>query len=140
MQPLSLMNIIIDTNIFISALIKDSLTREIIVNSPFHFFITEGELIEIKKYEKLIIKKSGLSAIELKELIRILLKYMNVVRNDLILEHKNKAKEIMGKIDKDDVIFIATALAKNAVIWSDDKHFQKQKEIKIFTTKEIKNL
>ena len=65
---------------------------------------------------------------------------MNVVRNDLILEHKNKAKEIMGKIDKDDVIFIATALAKNAVIWSDDKHFQKQKEIKIFTTKEIKNL
>lgn len=140
MQPLSLMNIIIDTNIFISALIKDSLTREIIVNSPFHFFIPEGELIEIKKYEKLIIKKSGLSAIELKELIRILLKYMNVVRNDLILEHKNKAKEIMGKIDKDDVIFIATALAKNAVIWSDDKHFQKQKEIKIFTTKEIKNL
>ncbi|MCK5043986.1 PIN domain-containing protein [Candidatus Pacearchaeota archaeon] len=134
------MNIIIDTNIFISALIKDSLTREIIVNSPFHFFIPEGELIEIKKYEKLIIKKSGLSAIELKELIRILLKYMNVVRNDLILEHKNKAKEIMGKIDKDDVIFIATALAKNAVIWSDDKHFQKQKEIKIFTTKEIKNL
>jgi predicted nucleic acid-binding protein len=123
-----------------SALIKDSLTREIIVNSPFNFFIPEGELIEIKRYEKLIIKKSGLSVIKLRELIRILLRYINVIRNDLILEYKNKAKEIMGKIDKDDVIFIAAALEKNAVIWSDDKHFKKQKEIKIFTTKDIKNL
>jgi predicted nucleic acid-binding protein len=43
----------------------------------------------------------------------------------------------MGKIDKKDVPFIAAALALNCSIWSDDKHFKKQKEIKIFTTKEV---
>ena len=41
----------------------------------------------------------------------------------------------MEKIDKEDVIFIATALAYNATIWSDDTDFQKQNKIKILTTK-----
>jgi predicted nucleic acid-binding protein len=36
-----------------------------------------------------------------------------------------------------DVIFVATALSKNVVIWSDDKDFQKQKEIKVFATKDM---
>lgn len=43
----------------------------------------------------------------------------------------------MGKIDQDDVIFIASAIAYNAVIWTDDFHFQKQDKIKILTTKEM---
>ncbi len=46
----------------------------------------------------------------------------------------------MSKIDKNDVVFIAAALALNCPIWSDDKHFKKQKEIKIFTTKEISKM
>ena len=43
----------------------------------------------------------------------------------------------MGHIDKDDVIFIATALAFNCPIWSEDKHFQKQNIVKIFKTSKV---
>ncbi len=45
--------------------------------------------------------------------------------------------KIIGKIDKDDILFVATALAFNCPIWSDDKHFQKQKNVTVFTTKDI---
>jgi predicted nucleic acid-binding protein len=131
------MNLVIDTNIFISGLIKEGLTRFLILNSQFNLFIPEQELIEIKKHEELISQRSGESIGEIRDLIRFLLKYVTILRNDLLLEHTNKAEVIMEDIDKDDVIFIAAALFLNCSIWSDDKHFQKQKEIKTLTTKDI---
>lgn len=134
------MNLVIDTNIFISGLIKEGLTRFLILNSQFNLFIPEQELIEIKKYEGLISQKSGKSIGEIRDLIRFLLKYVTILRNDLLLDYTNKAENIMDKIDKDDVIFIAAALTLNCPIWSDDKHFQKQKEIKVLTTKNILEL
>lgn len=131
------MNLVIDTNIFISALIKDSLMRNLIVNSPFNLFIPEQEIIEIRKYEELILRKSGQTRDELRDLIGILLKYVTIIKNKNLLNYKPKAEEIMKRIDKSDIPFIASALALKCPIWSDDKHFQKQKEIKIFTTKDI---
>ena len=134
------MKFVIDTNIFLSALIKDGLTREIIINSPFKLFIPEQELIEIKRYEELIINKSGINKGDLRDLIRKLLRYITIIRNDQIIKYKCKAEEIIGNIDEDDVPFIAAALSLNSSIWSEDKHFQRQKEIKTLTTKEILRL
>ena len=131
------MNLVIDTNIFISALIKEGLVRYLIVHSPFNLFIPEQELIEIKKYERLISEKSKKPIGEIRDLIRKLLRYISIIRNEFLLDYNNQAENIMGKVDKDDVIFIAAALSLNCPIWSDDKHFQKQKEIKILTTKDI---
>ena len=131
------MNLVIDTNIFVSSLIKNSLTRYLIVNSPFSLFIPEQELIEIKKYEKLISEKSGQSLNEIRDLIRKLLKYVTILRNDILLKYKEYANKIIGQVDKSDVPFVAAALALSCAIWSDDRHFKKQKEVKIFTTKDI---
>jgi predicted nucleic acid-binding protein len=134
------MKLVIDTNVFLSALIKDGLTREIIVNSPFNLLIPEQELIEIKRYEDIIIKKSNINKEDLISLIKKLLKYITIVRNENISKYKCEANEIMSKIDQDDSIFVATALSLNCSIWSDDKHFKKQKKIETFTTKEILKL
>ncbi|MFH1590712.1 MAG: PIN domain-containing protein [archaeon] len=44
----------------------------------------------------------------------------------------------MDRIDPDDAIFIATALATpGSSIWSDDKDFEKQDRIHILKTKDI---
>src|SRR3990172_7166118 len=123
------MNIVIDTNIFISALIKNSLTRHLIINSKDNLLFPEFEFIEIKNHLPEILEKSGLSHKELEDLIKNLLRYVKVVRTEEIINYKNRAFGIMGEIDKGDIIFIATALATNAVIWSDDKHFKKQNEV-----------
>ncbi len=49
--------------------------------------------------------------------------------------------EIMGHIDKEDVTFIAAALSQgNAIIWSDDRHFEKQDKVITLKTRDLVNL
>jgi putative PIN family toxin of toxin-antitoxin system len=134
------MKIVIDSNVFISALIKkEGLSREIIINSYNDFLFSEYEFQEIYKYKEDIPKKSGYSEIEFIQAISLLLNYMKVISNEEICDYYDKACEIMNKIDHDDAIFIAIALAFDAVIWSDDYHFKMQNKIKSLTTEEMKN-
>ena len=131
------MNIVIDTNIFISALIKDGMTRNLIISSKDSLLIPEFEFDEIEKHKKEILEKSKLSESELNNLFSNLLKYVAVIETEKIIGYRGEAFEIIGKIDKDDVIFVATVLAFNAAIWSEDSDFQKQNKIKVLTTKDI---
>ena len=133
------MNIVIDTNIFISALIKDSLTRYIIVNSKDNLLLPEFELEEIYNHKDEIMKKAKLSEKELDILLLRLLRYVRVIPTDLIINQKEGAFRIIGHIDPDDVIFFATALTFNSIIWSDDKHFKMQDKINIIITKDMLN-
>ena len=49
-----------------------------------------------------------------------------------------KALELMKHIDKDDAPFIALALSfDNDGIWSNDAHFEKQHQVRIWTTKDL---
>ena len=128
------MNIIVDTNIIISALIKDSVTRKIIIQCNDNLFFPKIMIDEIKRHNNVILSKSGLSQDNLETILNTLLKYIKIIPSDEIKNFIPKARKIMEKIDPGDVIFIAAALYKNAAIWSDDKDFQEQKEVKIFTT------
>ena len=127
--------IILDTNIIISALIKSGITREIILKDSFEFLTPAYTLTEIYKYKKLICGKSKISFKEFDELINKLFKYIQVLNHPSYFSYLKKASRLIDDIK--DIPFIAGALALNCPIWSDDKHFQKQKEIKVFTTKEI---
>ena len=85
----------------------------------------------------MILDKSGMSEEEFNKLLLDFSKYVKVVTTEQTIDYRQQAKEVMDSIDSDDSIFIATALALNCPIWSDDRHFQQQNKIKIFTTKEI---
>jgi len=132
------MIIVIDTNILISALIKDSITRRLIVSSGMNFCYPEISLHEIRKHKKLIMEKSGLSEKELGSLLERVLEYIVLIPTEVITEHIGEARSVMLKIDPKDVVFIATALSfKNSIIWSDDKDFERQNAIKVITTKQF---
>ena len=131
------MKVILDTNILISALIKDSITRRIIFESGLNFYYPEISLNELHKHTNLILKKSNMGKKDLDLLLNRLLNYIRLIPEHRIVNCLNEANILLGHIDHDDVVFIAAALISNAAIWSDDKHFQKQKSIKIFTTKDM---
>ncbi len=133
------MNIVIDTNIFISALIKESLTRNIILKSDNTFIFPDFEFQEIYKHKEEIQKKSGYSEIEFIKMTSFLLKNMKIMNYEEIRDYYDEACGIMDKIDHDDAIFIAIALAFDAIIWSDDAHFKMQNRVKSLTTEEMKN-
>ena len=135
------MIIVIDTNILISALIRDSLTRRIIIGSGMNFVYPEISLHELRKYKEMILEKSGLTADEFNRLFEGILDYIVIVPTEVIREHLKEAKYIMLDIDPKDVVFVAAALSfENPVIWSDDKDFERQDRIKIVKTKQFARL
>ena len=129
--------LVIDTNILFSALIKIGFTREIITNSNINFLFPEQGLEEIYFYKSEIIRKAKINEKEFDILLLRLLKYVKLIPTKIFINFKYKADKIIGHIDKNDTIFIAVALALNCSVWSDDKHFKKQREVRIFTTKDI---
>ncbi|MEK6830866.1 MAG: PIN domain-containing protein [Nanoarchaeota archaeon] len=128
------MNIVINTNRFISALMKEGTTREIILNTNDYLLLPEFEFQEISKYKKEILEKSGLSEIEFNILLVNLLTKVKIIKTD-IMPFKEMTDKIMKVIDEDDIIFIAAALVFNCSIWFHDEYFKRQDRIRILTNK-----
>ena len=129
--------ITVDTNVIISSLIKDGTIRKILLNPNFNFIFPEYGLVEIYSYRDYIVEKSGLAEKEFDGLLLRVLKYVRLVPAHIIQKFRNSADKIMGKIDKKDTVFIATALAFKCPIWSDDSHFKLQEAVTTYNTKEM---
>jgi len=128
---------VIDTNIIFSALAKNSTTRKILIDCPFNLYAPETLITEIRKYESLILEKSGLSKVEFEVLFSLITEKVTIISKEKYEQFISKAESLIPN-DKKDVPFVALALAiSNDDIWSDDNDFQKQKTIKIWTTSDI---
>ena len=135
------MNIILDANVLIGALIRNSHIRRLIILSNIPLLYPEIMLHEIRKYKDLILKKSSMDAESYDKLLTKLLSYITLVPTEQLADHLPEAKEVMNDIDIKDAPFIAAVLAyEDSVIWSDDAHFKMQKRITAYTTIEIMNI
>jgi predicted nucleic acid-binding protein len=132
------MKLVVDVNVLISSLIKDSVSRKIIVTSGFDFFFPEPALEKIRKYKEYILKKSGLSDLEYRAVFYTLISFMSVVTREDVSEHWSQATQIMAHIDEEDVLFVAAALSReNGAVWSDDTHFDRQDRILVLKTADM---
>jgi len=134
------MNIIIDSNVLFSALIKDSLTRRIILEYEKLFLFSLFIFEEMEEHKQELLNKSKMNKEEFEILLSLILKKVIVVPYETLSPFKDKALKLVKDIDKDDIIFVACALAyKDSIIWSDDKGLKKLKNIKVLNTREIIN-
>lgn len=135
------MKIVIDTNILIAALIKDSTSRDLLLHSSsLEFYAPRFSLEEVKKHQSFLIKKAKVNEQEFEVLLLLFIKKIVFLEDELIRTKLQDAIEIIGKIDEKDSPFIAAALITKAVIWSNDAHFKKQNKVKTYTTKELLEL
>lgn len=131
------MKLVINSNRIIAALIKDSLSRKIILEGKLDLLTINYSEQDIEKYKREILFKSKLTENQF-DFINLKLREKFTFLDDMIVQGKMEdAKKIMEHIDENDAPFIAAALATNSDIWSDDKHFNKQNKVKIWKTKEI---
>jgi len=134
------MTLILDTNIIISALIRNSTTREILFLPTFNFIVPEFAIEEIYHHKLKICKLSGINEDELEILISLILQNIDIIHSDEIIPYYSKAMKIIGDIDMGDVPFVALALAvKNDGIWTNDRDFDSIKDIRVWKTSEILN-
>ncbi|MBI2151227.1 PIN domain nuclease [Candidatus Woesearchaeota archaeon] len=132
------MKIVLDSNVLFSALIKDSVTRKLILEYDdlflFPFYIFE----EMEEHKGELMIKSKMEKDKFEELLELLLKKVIIVSKEDLKIHKEESLEIVKDIDKDDTVFIACALAyPESIIWSDDKKLKEQNKVKILNTSEI---
>ncbi len=131
------MRLVLDTNILIAALIKKSVTREILVHPNMEYFVSEYLFKEVDANKEEILQKSGLTQEEFDTLLDTLKDKLILIPDEEIT-HKNEAVKIMKAVHINDAIFIAIALStENDGIWSEDKHFEKQNIIRVWKTKDL---
>ena len=135
------MKIIVDTNILLSALIKDSITRNIIIEAEWKFFYPEISFHEVRKYKDLVLEKSGMTEQEYILVLNKLFHNIKLIQEESIYLFLKEADNLLGKIDIDDVAFLAAALSiPNSIIWSDDCDFEKQNQVRVLKTKDVVRL
>ncbi len=131
-------SLVVDTNRIIAALVKDGFSRMLLVSSPVTFFTIGFSKQEIMNHKEELMKRTDLDESAFDALLGTLYNKINLVADETIQPHLEEAKQIMQAIDPDDVQFIAAALAIPCDgIWSDDKHFQKQHRVKVWTTEAL---
>ena len=131
------MILVLDTNILISALIRDSHTWHLIIYGTGDLCYPESALQEILDHKEEIVEKAGISTEEFNALFAILLRYIQLVPTVDMMPFLSKAEETMQDVDPKDAIFIAAALSRKASIWSNDKHLKEQRLVSVFTTVEL---
>ena len=132
------MRIVLDSNIFFSALIKDSLTRKLLLEYEDFFLFPSYIFEEMEKYKADLLTKSRMRPQDFDQLLKLLLKKVLIVPEEVLKDYREEALEIVKNIDRDDALFIACALAyPKSVIWSDDKKLKNQNRVKIISTAEI---
>jgi len=140
-------DLIVDTNIAISSLIipKSNISKLIFRDLCNSKLISPSFMLEeiLDKYQR-IIKITGYSDNQLKELLYLLLKRIDFIEKDLIdFTYQKQAYQLVKTIDKKDLLFVALSLQTGYTIWTGDiklrNGLRKKGFDKTITTKEIIN-
>ena len=89
------MRLIIDTNCIISALIRNSVSRKIIINTNFKFYTPDFTLEEIKKHKSLICEKAGITKEDFEILIMLLFEKIEIVPKQEYIQFINRSKQLI---------------------------------------------
>lgn len=131
------MKLVVDTNVVISSLLKDSLTRRLITHIDADLYTIWFTREEVTKHNRELLEKGGFSEIALHILLENILHKLVILDDEVVKSKMKEARELMDTIDRKDTPFIAAALATDSDIWSDDKHFEKQRKIKVWKTRDL---
>ena len=134
------MKLVLDTNILIAAIIKDSLTREILLLPDLELLLPEYALEEVRRHRVRISRHASLKPEEIDLLLSLLTEFVTVVPMTKIAPHMKAAEALIGEKDPDDAPFVALALAEaNDGIWSNDRAFEGLAGIKLWKTSDLKS-
>lgn len=131
------MELVVDANVLISALVADSKTRELVVTLEPDLLAPEVIHEEVETHEDLVVEKSGLDRARVRQFVDLLFKHVETVPLREFYPHIERADEAIGDTDSDDVLYLACALARDAGVWSDDSDFDEQDLVPVFSTGEV---
>ncbi|HLB70244.1 MAG TPA: PIN domain-containing protein [Candidatus Methanoperedens sp.] len=109
------MELVIDTNIVFSTIVKNSVSRYLLLNPDLILYSPEGLILELEEHREEIMKKSVLEEKRYNELMAIFLSRIKLVQKEYIAPFLKEALEFSP--DKDDSPFLALCLAREIPLW-----------------------
>ncbi len=132
------MRLVIDSNVFVAGVLKDSLSREIILNERFKFYSPDYLVVEVKKHEDYLIEKGKLSHGQFDMILDTLWDNICLVPYEEFRDVFEEAIRIMKDIDVKDAPFLAVGIALGLDgIWTEDKHFLEQDQLEVYSTEDM---
>jgi len=132
------MELILDANILFSALIKNSVTAELIFEEDLQLYTADFIIDEFFKYEDLILKKTKRTKEQFVQIMHMLKDIINVLPEEEYYEFMEKAAMISP--DEKDTAYFALALKLKCAIWSNDKKLKEQDKVTVYNTGELMKL
>ncbi|MEA3330039.1 MAG: PIN domain-containing protein [Nanoarchaeota archaeon] len=129
------MKLVIDTNILFSFFWKNSLTRELIINSSFELISPKLALKELNKYNQEIIKKTKINNKEFNNQLKKLKELVKFIDGKNYQIFIQEAQDFSP--DKSDSEFFALCLKENTILWSNDSLLKNQNKIKVLSTQDL---
>lgn len=140
--------LVVDTNTVLPGLIG-GVTRTLLLKLERSLYYPEPSFQEIHRNRGVIQQRASLSAGATDELLDRLFKHITLVSEAEVVEAHDQAasatsphpdadpKRRFVERDEGDVVFLATALAIDGDIWSDDGVFKHQDYVEWFRTDEV---
>jgi len=130
--------IVVDANVLVSALLKNSVTRKVLLgNNTPQMFAPEFIKEELFKYSEEFAKRLKISQIQTKEALELLFgaSKICVLHSS---EYFNQMPEALQACpDKKDAPYFAVALKLGCPLWSNDLALKKQNKVTIYSTAEL---
>jgi predicted nucleic acid-binding protein len=117
------MELIIDSNIIFSALLKaDAPELEIIENTYKNISYCQKSTVEMFKYKEKLVKFSRLAEEDiLSNYYRVLRNLRVIFERDIPADARKLAYRLCKDIDPKDTVFVAAAIFMEAYLWTGDK-------------------
>jgi len=132
------MKFVVDTNVIIASLIKDSVTRKFLIETPHTLYAPEFAITEIENHLEELIKKTKKDKRDILLMLKLVVSNIEIVSKTETYKAMDEAIQIIGNEDKNDAPIIACAIRVNADgIVTYDKDFRKQKRFRILIPEEL---
>jgi len=127
--------IVVDTNAVAAALVREGISRQILLMSGISFFAPDFLKEELEEHKGIFLAKSGLSEEDYEKVMNVVFANIVQIPAGSYLAFKQKALELTH--DHDDWPFLALALCLSCPIWSNDRGMKGQTEVKVHNTGEL---
>ncbi len=129
------MRLVVDANALFSALIKDSISSELLLSDELEICAPDFILEELEKHRPALLSKTHRSNEDFEELLWAFKESVKFLDSRDLSGFLDDAKRLSP--DPNDAAYFAAAIALGAAIWSNDKALKKQDKIRVYTTDEL---
>ncbi len=130
------MQLVIDSNIIMSALIANGTTRSLIFDTELTLISPEYVLTEIEKHKQELIEKAKMDENKFNLLLELILSEITIIQKKEYERYLEEAKSLIT--DKDDSPFLALAICFNCVLWSNDRKIKEQQHrVNVYSTEDL---